>query len=547
MKNINIKKLPKEYNLTLCKVNKTPIGEIPTEFIDEIVKSISDIDTISLTIPFYSVDSYTKERVKNPIYDLIKNERLICLNDTEYYVIKEDSSDINKGDKVIKAYSREYKLGKQDIKIEDVGLQLLGEEKDSKIYSLNKHMKEETGWSFGYIDDSVLYEDLDKKIEKMRWQESVDMRWYDFLTQNIAESFGCIVVFDTKDKLVNLYDVDTVGEEIQIYLSLDNYIKDLEEVSNSSDVVTRMYIVGKEEMDIIGATVTGYPYLENYSYFIENEEMSPDLINALITYQARLIELNLDWKKLTELKTKKTTLLISKQNDLYMIYEDIKGLKSILKIHEAREEDENKARVIAEITKKNDIKVVLEHEIEILEQEVKKLTESIEEINKLCKREYATDLNGALIFDEVLLDELKEFVYCETYSNDSFTKVEDLITAGQRVLDIKSVPTTEYNISVVDFLNRVKDCMGRQHWEGELSLGNIVILQNKEEEILQYLTGYTIKPNNEDGLTLTLSNKKMSNNNIRIIADRLQKASRSMEMINSKKYLWNKQKYNKID
>ena len=49
MKSINIKSLPKEFNLTLCKVNKTPLIEIPVKFIDEINKSINDMDTISLT------------------------------------------------------------------------------------------------------------------------------------------------------------------------------------------------------------------------------------------------------------------------------------------------------------------------------------------------------------------------------------------------------------------------------------------------------------------------------------------------------------------
>ena len=40
----------------------------------------------------------------------------------------------------------------------------------------------------------------------------------------------------------------------------------------------------------------------------------------------------------------------------------------------------------------------------------------------------ATDENGNLLFTEDTLNELKEFVYCETYSNDSFLDVKDLIS-----------------------------------------------------------------------------------------------------------------------
>lgn len=548
MNNINIKSLPKEFDITICKVNKDPLAEIPVKFIDDITKSINDMDTISLTIPYYTVDDYTKKKIKNPLYDLVKDERLLCLNNSEYYVIKEDKFNKTKRDKIIKAYSREYKLGKLDIKVEDLGFYLIGKDEELGIYSLNEHMKYETGWSFGYIDESVRYDIIDgKKEEKMRWQESVNKRWYEFLTKDVAESFGCIVTFDTKDKLVNLYDINTVGEEVQIYLSTDNYLKDMERVDSSTDLVTRMFIVGNEEMDIIGATQTGYPYIENFSYFIENEEMSSELIHAILTYESRLVELNIEWERLSSEKLNRSEILKRKQNELFTVFEEIRTLKSILKTYEAKQDEANKAITIAKITEQTDIQTKLEVEIKKLEEEILALDSSIEETNILCKRETATDVNGSLIFDEYLLDELKEFVYCETYTNDSFLNVDDLVEAGRRELELKSRPTSTYTLDVVDFTRRIQDGTFRQQWDGTLSLGNIIMLVDDDEEVLQYFTGYTIKPNDPNGLSLTISNKKTVDNNRRVIQDKLQEASRSMAILNTKKYLWNRQKYNKFD
>lgn len=548
MDKINVKSLLKEFDLTLCKVNKTPLAEIPVKFIDEITKSLNDMDTISLTIPYNTVDEYTKKKIKNPLYDLVKDERLLCLNGSEYYVIKEDKFNKTQRDKVVKAYSREYKLGKLDIKVEDIGFYLIGKDEELGIYSLNDHMKSETGWSFGYIDDTVRYDIVEgKQQEKMRWQESVNTRWYDFLTKDIAESFDCVVTFDTKDKLVNLYDVDTVGEDIQIYLSMDNYLKEMERVDSSTDLVTRMFIVGREEMDIIGATQTGYPYLDNFSYFIENEEMSSELIHAITTYESRLVELNIEWERLATEKLNKTVVLKDKQNELFTVFEEIRALKSILKTYEAKEDEENKAITIAKITEQTDIQTKLEVEIKKLEEEVAALDSSIEEINILCKRETATDVNGSLIFNEYLLDELKEFIYCETYTNDSFLNVDDLVKAGKRELELKCRPTSTYTLDVVDFTKRVKDNNFRQHWSGDLSLGNIIMLADDEEEVLQYFVGYTVKPNEGSGLSLTISNKKIVDSNRRVIQDKLQEASRSMKILDTKKYLWNRQKYNKFD
>ena len=548
---INIKKLNNNFDITLCKVNREVIGNIPVEWMDSISRSINDIDEVEFTIPSHIMDRLTFKRIKNPLYDMVKDERLICLNDEEYFVIKEDEYSFSTNQKTIKAYSLEYKLSKIDIKVEDVGFYLIGSEEDNDIYSLSDYMKQETGWSIGYVDDSIRYYTDSEGIqhETLRWQESVNKRWYDFLTQDIAEGFGCVCVFDTKNKLVNLYDVKTIGEEIQIYLSNDNYIKDLKRTYSSSDIVTRLFLEGSEEMDIIGATVTGYPYIENFSYFIENEEMSKELINALDIYSKRVAEHNITWKQLVSEKTSKSTILRDKQYTLYGIYEEIRALNSMVKVYESKNDEENKAICISKITELNDKKVILENEIKTLEDEIIALQSSINEINILCKKETATDYDGYLIFNEILLNELKEFVYCDTYSNDSFLNVEDLIEAGERELSLKCKPTENYNLGIVDFTKRIIDDKFRKHWNGTLSLGNIIILYDEEldKEVILFFTGYTLRPNDNEGLELTISNKKIREDNTRTIADYLQDAKRSYQMVNSKMYLLNKQKYNRMN
>lgn len=548
---INIKKLNNNFDITLCKVNREVIGNIPIEWMDSISRSINDIDEVEFTIPSHTIDRLTFKRIKNPLYNMVRDERLICLNNEEYFVIKEDEYSFSTNQKKIRAYSLEYKLSKIDIKVEDVGFYLIGSEEDSDIYSLSDYMKQETGWAIGYVDDSIRYYTDSEGIqhETLRWQESVNKRWYDFLTQDIAESFGCVCVFDTKNKLVNLYDVKTIGEEIQIYLSNDNYIKDLKRTYSSSDIVTRLFLEGSEEMDIIGATVTGYPYIENFSYFLENEEMSKELAYALDIYSKRVAEHNITWKELANEKATKSTTLRDKQYTLYGIYEEIRALNSMVKVYESKDDEENKAICIAKITELTDKKIILENEVKVLEDEIIALQSSINEINILCKKETATDYEGRLIFNEMLLDELKEFVYCDTYSNDSFLNVEDLIEAGERELSLNCKPTENYTLGVVDFTKRIIDNRFRKHWNGTLSLGNIIILYDEEldKEVMLFFTGYTLRPNDNEGLELTISNKKVREDNTRTIADYLQDAKRSYQMVNSKMYLLNKQKYNRMN
>ena len=552
MNRIFLDKLNRNFEFELCRVNKAPICSIPVEYVDSIVRSLNDIDKIELTIPKMIKDG-NMNTVINPLWEQAKDERLICLNGKDYFVIKVNSFGTNDNTKSITAHSREYKLGKIDINVEDIVFRLMTGDEESEIYSLNDYMKEETGWKFGHIDETVLYDidDNGNKTEKVRIQTTINKRWYDYIDTDVCESYNCIATYDTDKKEVNLYDINTVGENVQLYLSSDNYIKSLSRTVSSEDIVTRLTLVGSEEMDIVGATVTGYPYLEDYSYFINNEEMSDELIRHLKKYYEMVEIRSVIWDDLIQRKQEKQELLIRKKTDLYVVYDEIRALKGIKEAYSANGDSANEAIIMAQITEKIDMQTILEVEIKHLEEDIANLSSSILEITILCKRETATDENGALIFTEETLEELKEFIYCDTYTNDSFLDVKDLLEAGKRELSFKSYPTTEYDIDVKNFMKRIIDNDFRLHWKGDLGLGDIIILYDEDldEEVFLFVTDYTQKPNESEdgGLVLTLSNKKYKDKNLRTIADKLKEGSLAMRTIQKKSYLMNEQKYNRLN
>lgn len=552
MNRIFLNKLNRDFEFELCRVNKSPICSIPVEYVDSIVSSLNDIDKIELTIPRMIKDG-NMNTVINPLWEQAKDERLICLNGKDYFVIKVNSFESTENTKSITAHSREYKLGKIDINVEDIVFRLMTGDEESGIYSLNDYMKEETGWKFGHIDETVLYDidDNGNKIEKVRIQTTINKRWYDYIDTDVCESYNCIATYDTDKKEVNLYDINTVGENVQLYLSSDNYIKSLSRTVSSEDIVTRLTLVGSEEMDIVGATVTGYPYLEDYSYFINNEEMSAELIRHLKKYYEMVEIRSVIWDDLINRKQEKQELLIRKKTDLYVVYDEIRALKGIKEAYNANGDSANEAIIMAQITEKIDMQTILEVEIKHLEEDIANLSSSILEITILCKRETATDENGALIFTEETLEELKEFIYCDTYTNDSFLDVKDLLEAGKRELSFKSYPTTDYDIDVKNFMKRIIDNDFRLHWKGDLGLGDIVILYDEDldEEVFLFVTEFTQKPNESEdgGLVLTLSNKKYKDKNLRTIADKLKEGGLAMRTIQKKSYLMNEQKYNRLN
>ena len=544
---VTIKEIDKKFNLTLNKVSGELLSEIDERYLKDISKTIVDIDKIELSIPKYILGENFKKCI-NPLYNLVKHERVINLNNKESYIIKNISKDNDKY-KNITAESREINLKKIDLKFEDIGFRLTSDDEENNIYCLDDHMYNETGWRFGHIDDRVKFQS-DGVTEKMRWQEAVEGYWYEYLTKTMAEQFECIVIFDSYNKLVNLYDIDGFGGEIKLYLTNDNYIKSLEKQTSSSDIVTRLRLEGNEGLSIVEGNPSGVDYLENYSYFIDNEEMSESLIQALSTYDEMVAKRTIEWKELLDIKSEKTTQLDDEKMKMLQVTANIKATENMKKAELAQENpsEELLAKYNASLTKYRDEEKLIDIAIEEKELELERIQSSIDKIVILCAKKTATDDNGELIFNDELLDELKNYVYVDTFSDDAYLDIEDLINVGRRRLEINCRPTSIWNIDVTDFTSRIIDNGFRQHFNGILGLGDIVILWDEEnnKEELVFFTGFTKNPR-ENKLDITLSNKKVDRDDLIGMSNILTDAKKTSRLLKSKRYLLIQQEKNRMN
>ena len=541
---IRLKELENIHELTLNKMDGTVLAVIDIGDLNTISKSITDVDKIDLTIPKYVMSNDFK-KVLNPLYMLVRHERLITVNGKEVYIIR-SINNVSGNYKNITAESREVILKKIDLKFEDIGFMLNSSEEENGIYSLNDYMYEETGWRFGHIDTKVEFQE-DGTTSKMRWQESIEGYWYEYLTNTVAEQFECIVIFDTYNKLVNLYDIDSFGGGIKICLSNDNYVRSLEQQTSSSDIVTRLRLVGNEGITINDTNPSNVDYLENYSYFIENQEMSNELINALNKFNEVVNIRAVEWNRLIDFKNEKSKVLLDKKMDMLELISNIKYYESLKVAYEASNDIDNMALAMSEITKLRDKEVLFDIDITSLEDEIELLDNSINEIIVLCQKPTATDMDGNPIFNEVLLNELKDFTYTDTFSDDSYLDINDLVSVGRRILEIKCKPTSTWDIDVVDFTSRIIDNNFRQHFNGILQLGDIIILEDSDgNEEFVFLVGYS-KDFKSSDMSLVLSNKKVDRNDLLRISDLFTDAKKTAKLLNSKRYLFVKQEKNRIN
>ena len=270
--------------------------------------------------------------------------------------------------------------------------------------------------------------------------------------------------------------------------------------------------------------------------------MSDSLITALELYYKMVKIRAVEWNRLREEKAEKESVMTAKKTELLLVYSTIKSVE--FAISQSSDEAFN-SKQQERLVELNDNKVLLERDINLLNTEINLLQESIENINKLCKKKYATDENGRLIFNEQLLNELKDFIYQDTYSNDSITEALTLMQIGEKQLSQKCYPKKTWSVDSVNFIERLIDNGFRQHWNGELGLGDMIILKGNESIEIIYLIGYTQKFDDKT-IQLELSNKKEENDFSLSIGERLtqgkeayriaKKSRSTINMVNKNRY-----------
>ena len=549
---VTVKGIEDKYSIELCKTNETPIGALPSDCLDSLTCKLCDLDEAKLTVHKYDYSNIDKIKFGFYLYDEIKPERIITLNNRKFIIKSVEEDDKNKI-KILLCYAKQKKLEKNTISVEDLGFYLMDSDEDQGIFNLDEYMYEETGWRFGHIDNEVRYNSNGEP--RLRWQESVEEDWYTYLNSTLAKQYNCITVFDDEHGLVNLYAIDNFGDDLKIFLSYDNYLKELSRTDNSSDIVTKLKLIGNEEKCYIeDANPTGLNYIENYSYVIESGDMSNELITALNTYDEMVKERTITWKELNAQVLEKQNELTIKKNEEYMAIENYKAQKKSYDYYASKvgtSEDstgaytslaEQLAPIVAQY--KEDVER-LYLEVKNLEEDIANLNASIKQINILCRKPTATDSNGNLIFNQQLLDELKLFIYSDTYADDSFYDAEEMLEVGKRNLELSCKPTVSWNISVADFTARLR-IPNRVKWNGTLGLGDVIGLYDTEtgEETFVYVIEYT-KDFKSKSLSLTLSNKKGNENAFKVVNDLLKQGKLAIKQLSKINWISNDIKYNR--
>lgn len=261
----------------LCQTNKDKICQLDVTELQGTFK-FNGYSEISFKVASVYTDLITGEQKRAPYYDYIEGLRLVYLEGFGYFQLQDPEvySDGIQEYKSINAYSLEYSLSQRYLEnfiinmgdagdtIGSIDGVVLYNKSDVDHSLLHLVLQKAYGWTIGHVDDELASQGRSFEIDR----ESI----YDFIMNDMCETFKCYVEFDTINNTVNVYSENEI----------ERFVGDGE---------TKVFKLSNELSDSSTVTINGHE-TKQYQYNVDLKE----LVLAISPAQGDIIEVTDEFK-----------------------------------------------------------------------------------------------------------------------------------------------------------------------------------------------------------------------------------------------------------
>ena len=495
------------------------VGVLNNTSDEEVVINFDSISELNFRITKVPSDGSAEGDYVLGVYKAVQNRRMIFVDDIGYFVITEISEDIDDEGityKDVTASSCEIEIqNKALFYVEDGTYRFLDIFEDI-VASLPR-------WKIGYIDSIIAeryrtFEDIDTSTDTLS-----------FMMDDMQDAYECIFVFDTINRIINVYDQCNYLLRTNIHLSNKDLITSTSIRENADDLFTALSVYGDDDLSISAINPIGSTTIYNFSYYLD--WMSSALRERVVSWQ-ELVE---SYQRIYyELNVMYYDLLSQKEN----VAAEISRLNLQLETYSKCREN-----VVAE--QSPDIVGEYNSVIEDVGGEQVSISDSIEEIlseldtliadvrQKISEQQFRLELISAdiaqkesriaEIHDEVSFqgyftqdeyDELFDYIFEGTYQDEyiittenmsiteKLVQMQELYSKALRKLDAVSSPVREFDITSEAFVFS-KEFLP---WTEQIEAGCLINVEMDDGEIVElFLT--TIELNwHDQELSFTFGN-----------------------------------------
>lgn len=324
---------------------------------------------------------------------------------------------------------------------------------------------------------------VEQQHKKYRWFDKGVKKWLPFLRNDVSKAFGNLVfTFDTVNKIVNCYNAKTFGTDKGLFMSYDNFIVNLNKTERVDEVLTRLYVQGKDNLQITSVNPLGTSYIEDFTYLINEGNMSEELQEALKRYDVLANSLQTEWDSIRATKNEKTQRTLYIQSKLTELNEKIKAQNRLKISYMSQQEGTSNPFInqcinncTEEINKLQGEINTLMNELHGLSKDIQELDDKIKQLNFNLDRKNSSDSQGK-IFTEDDLIELDESIYADGHQDDFFSTSYGLYENAKEVLKRKNTLPIKFTTDV----ENITALPGG--WKDYLGIGDLAIIDDAEIE-----------------------------------------------------------------
>ncbi|ERM91917.1 hypothetical protein O163_08185 [Caldanaerobacter subterraneus subsp. yonseiensis KB-1] len=387
-----------------------------------------------------------------------------------------------------------------------------------------------TIWTTGYIDA-----DFDLKYRSF---DITNTTVLDFVFQ-IAETFGALIVWDTENRTINLYNPDNIGTDRGLTISYKKYLKSINQEDKDDNIVTRLKVFGKDGLSIERVNPTGTNYIEDFSYFMypfqrdanknvlqHSDYMSDSLCNALLDYQDLINSKTSEFNNyLSQLENLEGMLAI-KQSELQALQDQLNVVLDA--IDEAQTTGQDASSLIIQRDNLNSQISAKQSEINQVMTDIQSIQSQIDNIRNILKLE-----NN---FTPEQIKELNQFVIEKVWTDNNYTDDKQLYNDAIKLFEKMKFPTPVINVDIVNFLDIIEE---QRNWD-KLVLGDIITIKyerfgiNVKAKIVEIDFDYE-----NANINITIANTKEIESDEEKFLKMLYKSVSSSAIVDMNKYKWN--------
>lgn len=516
-------------SLTLCNPSSVyndgcltmAIGILANTEAEEILFNFNAMSELNLRVNRVTYDDPNDNLHSYNLYTAIQNRRLIFVEGIGYFMITEVSDESCDGVqyKDIHATSIECEIQLKTIPyIEDGTYRFLSVGETEGI--LNRIVSVLPQWKIGYVEESIA-----KKYRTFS-DTDVSLNCLGFLLDNLQDAYECIILFDIKNRLIEVYDQETYVKKTDIHITKNDLINSISITENSSDIYTAINVVGGDNITIAAINPLGTNVIYDFSHYLS--WMTPRLGHKVRTWQNKVqnkregyYNTNLLYythrdeaasyeMEIEKLDTQITMYSRCRENIIAEADTTLVGDYNTVIIQAGGEPIktyEEIADTLSEIDRLisacKDKKSVVEADLSKVKSVISSLQEEIDSVH--------SELAITSFFSQEEYDELYSYIYEGSY-NDEHITITDIMTYGEKFEQMKvlygraelmlkkmSTPTQEFTVDAESFIFSKEF----EYWSSQLETGCLIQVELDQDDIASlFLTSITV---NYDDCTMGMT------------------------------------------